>query len=200
VRYDGGPDPAAEVPVQIQRANIVICPSCGAENIEGVDSCENCMQDLRSLDVPDTFQVAPDSELSCQIREIRISHPQTVPLSVTVREALGVLRGEPSGAVVIVDGERIVGIFTDRDVLKRVAGRDGALDEPVSRFMTPDPVILRDDDTMAAALNKMGDGGFRHIPMVHDGRLTGVVTGRDIMQWLLGQYFDNSRSKARPDS
>ncbi len=195
--YDGGA--YAEAPVQT-RANIVICPSCGAENIEGVDTCENCMQDLRTLDVPDTFQVAPDSDLSCQLNEIRLSRAQTIAPSATVRDAVASLRGEPSGALVVVDGDAVAGIFTDRDVLKRVAGRPGTLDQPVSRFMTPDPVVLRDDDTMAAALNKMGDGGFRHIPMLHDGRLTAVVTGRDIMQWLLGQYFDRATSKARPDS
>jgi CBS domain-containing protein len=193
--YDGGPKAFAEAPVQTQRANIVICPSCGAENIEGVDTCENCMQDLRTLDVPDTFQIAPDTDLTCELREIRLSRPQTINPAATVREALAVLRGEPSGALVVVEKEQVVGIFTDRDVLKRVAGRAGALDEPVSRFMTLDPVTLRDDDTMAAALNKMGDGGFRHIPMLQEGRLTAIVTVRDIMHWLLGQYFDRSTAK-----
>jgi CBS domain-containing protein len=181
------------------RANIVICPSCGAENIEGVDTCENCMQDLRSLDVPDTFQVASESDLTCRLDEIRLSRPQTVTRSMTVREVVPILRADPSGAVVVVDDDRIVGIFTDRDVLKRVAGVDGALDQPVSRYMTPDPVILHHDDTMAAALNKMGDGGFRHIPMVRDSRLAAIVTVRDIMHWLLGQYFENS-TRPRPRS
>lgn len=179
--------------MQTQRANIVICPSCGAENIEGVDTCENCMQDLRTLDVPDTFQIAPDTDLTCELREIRLSRPQAVAPTTSVRDALVALRAEPSGALVVVDGESVVGIFTDRDVLKRVAGRQGALDQPVSQYMTPDPVVLRDDDTMAAALNKMGDGGFRHIPMLEDGKLTAIVTVRDIMQWLLGQYFDQHR-------
>jgi CBS domain-containing protein len=158
------------------------------------------MQDLRSLDVPDTFQVAPESELSCLIREIRVSRAQTIAPSATLREALPMLRSEPSGALIVVQNGDVVGILTDRDILKRVAGRGPVLGDPVSRFMTPDPVILRDDDTMAAALNKMGDGGFRHIPLVHDGRLSGVVTGRDIMQWLLGQYFDRATARTRPDS
>jgi CBS domain-containing protein len=183
--------------LQTQRANIVICPSCGAENIEGVDTCENCMQDLRTLDVPDTFQVAPDSDLTCLLREIRLSRAQTVPPATPVRDAVEALKSDPTGALVVVEDERVVGIFTDRDVLKRVAGYAGALDEPVSRYMTPDPVTLRDDDTMAAALNKMGDGGFRHIPMLQSGRLTAIVTVRDVMHWLLGQYFDRP-NRAEP--
>jgi CBS domain-containing protein len=56
--------------------------------------------------------------------------------------------------------------------------------------MTPDPVVLREDDTMAFALNKMGDGGFRHVPVVRDGELVGMITVRDIMNWVLGRYFD----------
>ena len=176
------------------QTNIVICPSCGAENIEGVDTCENCHSDLRSLDVPDTFQVGSESDLAQVLGEVRLSRPQTVSPGTSVADVIAVLRREPSGAVVIVDEDRVLGIFTDRDVLKRVAGKAETLSHPISRHMTPDPVLLRDTDSMATALNKMGDGGFRHIPMLSDGKLAAVVTGRDIMQWLLGRYFDRSSS------
>lgn len=64
------------------------------------------------------------------------------------------------------------------------------MDQPVARFMTPDPVVMRDDDMMAVALNKMGDGGFRHMPVMRDRELVGMITVRDIMNWLLGRYFD----------
>ncbi|HEX6031333.1 MAG TPA: CBS domain-containing protein [Tepidiformaceae bacterium] len=178
--------------MQTERKNIVICPSCGAENIEGADTCENCMSDLRSLDVPAAFQIAPDTELTRHLGELRLTRPSTILRSATVREAVSALKTGGNGAVVIVDGDAVVGIFTDRDVLKRIAGEPGRLDEPIDRYMTHDPVVLRDTDTMAAALNKMGDGGFRHIPMVRDGKLTGMATGRNVMQWLLGRYFDPS--------
>ncbi len=180
--------------MQTQQTNIVICPSCGAENIEGVDTCENCMTDLRSLDVPDTYQVGSESDLAQLLGDVRLSRPQTISPDATVAEAIAMLRQERSGAVVVVDGDAVVGIFTDRDVLKRVAGNSGALDAPVAKYMTPDPVLLRDTDTMAAALNKMGDGGFRHIPMLSDQKLVAVVTGRDVMQWLLGRYFDQPKT------
>lgn len=176
--------------VQTERRNVVICPSCGAENIEGVDTCENCMSDLRSLDVPAAYQIAPESELTRQLKGIRLSKPVTISPTAAVRDAIEALKGDPGGAVVVVEGERVVGIFTDRDALKRIAGDVERLDEPIQRYMTADPVTLRDSDTMAAALNKMGDGGFRHIPMIQDGKLAAIVTVRDIMQWLLGRYFD----------
>jgi CBS domain-containing protein len=90
----------------------------------------------------------------------------------------------------VLEDSRVVGILTDRDILKKVALREGALDQPVSQHMTPDPVVLREDDMVAYALNKMGDGGFRHIPVVRDGELVGMITVRDIMNWVLGRYFD----------
>lgn len=171
--------------------NVVICPSCGAENIEGSDSCERCMMDLRSIDVPERAQIlADDSDLTAPISSIRLTRPKTVSPNHSVRDAIAAMKPDPSGAVIVVEGVRIVGILTDRDILKKVAANTSALSEPVAAYMTPDPVVLRDDDMMAYALNKMGDGGFRHIPVVRNGDLVGMVTGREIMSWVIGKYID----------
>lgn len=173
----------------IDQTNIVVCPSCGAENIEGIDTCDNCLADLRSIDVPGTSQIASDSDLALPINCARISRVRTVAPTVSVREAVSFMKSEASAAVVVVDRGKIVGIFTERDVLHRVAAWPGRLDETVGQHMTHDPVVLREDDPMAAALNKMGDGGFRHIPVVRDGQVVGMITGRDIWAWVLGRYF-----------
>ena len=174
----------------LEQRNIVVCPSCGAENIEGVDSCESCLMDLRSIDVPETVQVVSESDLNVSISSVRMTRPRAVNVSQTVRDAIAEMRTDPAGAVVVLDGGRVAGIFTDRDILKRAAGRPGVLDQPVATYMTKDPVVLREDDTMAHALNKMGDGGFRHIPVVREGELVGMITVRDVMNWVLGRYFD----------
>ncbi|MEO8538098.1 MAG: CBS domain-containing protein [bacterium] len=174
----------------VEQRNIVICPSCGAENIQGVDQCERCMSDLSGVDVPESVQVVSESDLNIPISAVRTTRPRTVTSMQTVRDAILEMKQDPTGAVVVVDHTRIMGIFTDRDVLKKAAARTGVLDEPVSYYMTADPVTLREDDTMARALNKMGDGGFRHIPVVRDGELVGMITIRDIMNWVLGRYFD----------
>jgi len=176
--------------VASDQRNVVVCPSCGSENIEGTDTCENCMADLSGIDVPESAQIASESDLTLPISSIRLSKPQTVPMGATVREAITVLRTEAAGAVIVVSGDTIVGIFTERDVLKKIAGKVDALSAPITAYMTPDPVVLRDDDMMAVALNKMGDGGFRHIPVTRDGRLAAIVTARDVMSWVLGRYFD----------
>ena len=170
--------------------NIVVCPSCGFENIEGTDACERCTMNLSSIDVPESVQVVSESDLNISISAVRMTRPRTVAPMQTVRDAIAEMKGDPTGAVVILDEGKVVGIFTDRDVLKKAAARHGVLDEPVAYYMTPDPVVLREDDTMAYALNKMGDGGFRHIPVTRDGDLVGMITVRDIMNWVLGRYFD----------
>ena len=171
------------------RTNIVICPSCGAENIEGTDTCENCLMDLRTSDVPETGRIASRSDLLTPIANLRLHPARIVGPGATVGEAIGQMRAESAEAVVVVEGERIVGIFTERDVLKKVGSHKDRLDLPVTEFMTPDPVILREEDTIATALNKMGDGGFRHIPYTREGTLMGIVTGRDVMNWVMSRYF-----------
>jgi CBS domain-containing protein len=78
---------------------------------------------------------------------------------------------------------KLVGIFTDRDAVVKAAGL--TLDSLyVHDFMTPDPVVLRHDDPIAVAIHKMAVGGFRHIPILEDGRPTGVVTARDVFHHL----------------
>ena len=85
--------------------------------------------------------------------------------------------------VLVMVGDRLVGIFTDRDAVLKAAGK--RLESfHVRDFMTPDPVVLRHDDPIAIAIHKMAVGGFRHIPIVEDGRPTGVVTARDVFHHL----------------
>ncbi|KAA0238438.1 CBS domain-containing protein [bacterium] len=161
----------------------LVCPSCGHQNIKGADSCEHCLAALTSVG-------GEGSEPLLPLTEIRLSRIKVVSPDTSVGEAVDVLRQEASGAVIVVQRGEVAGIFTERDYLKKIAGHPERLVGPVSLYMTPDPVILRDTDTMAIAVNKMGLGGFRHIPLVHGGRLVALVTGRDVMQWLMMRYFD----------
>ena len=84
----------------------------------------------------------------------------------------------------MTEGNRFVGIFTDRDAVLKVGGLERAA-RPIGGLMTRDPVVLRHDETIAVAINKMAVGGFRHIPIVEDGRPTGVVTARDVFRHLI---------------
>ena len=91
---------------------------------------------------------------------------------------------EGTDCLLVCDRGRLVGIFTDRDAVVRVAGkRLDAFD--VRDFMTPDPVVLRHEDTLAVAVHKMAVGGFRHIPIVDEsGSPVGVVAAADVFRHI----------------
>jgi CBS domain-containing protein len=110
-----------------------------------------------------------------------------VPVIVAPDTALDVVvtRMHEAGAdcVLVVANEGLVGIFTDRDAVVRVVDQ-GLAAQHVGDLMTMDPVALRHDDTVAVAIHKMAVGGFRHLPIVEDGRPVGVVTARDVFRHL----------------
>ena len=91
---------------------------------------------------------------------------------------------EGTDCLLVCDRGRLVGIFTDRDAVVRVAGkRLDAFD--VRDFMTPDPVVLRHEDTLAVAVHKMAVGDFRHIPIVDEsGSPVGVVAAADVFRHI----------------
>lgn len=166
-------------------ANVVICPSCGAKNLEGAETCEQCQMDLVKIGALGEG----DDSLAIPLSSLRLSKPLVIQRGGTVREAVELLVRDPNSAVVVFDGMAVVGIFTERDVLKRIAGQDALMGKPIGELMTPDPVLLREDDSIAVALNKMGTGGFRHIPLLHDGRVVAIVTVRDVITWMMSSYF-----------
>ena len=89
------------------------------------------------------------------------------------------------GAVLVLDGERLAGILTERDVLRAVARgiRDDAV---VKDWMTTDPETIEPDDTTEHAATLMVHGGFRHLPVVEGGAVVGIVSIRDLMRLALG--------------
>ncbi|MBI1733854.1 MAG: CBS domain-containing protein [Candidatus Rokubacteria bacterium] len=117
--------------------------------------------------------------------------PITVPETATVRDAVAAMVTRRQAGVLVVDpAGRLVGIFTERDVLLRVIGKglDPAATH-VGRVMTADPEALRITDRVAHALHSMAVAGYRTIPIVEaDGRPIGVVTATDVIRWL-GDLF-----------
>lgn len=173
----------------VSQGSYIVCPGCGEENIRGTDRCENCLYPLRSTDIPDAYQSVSESPLTSTLAEIRLHKPTLVAPDTPVREVVVLLRDNPAGAVLIVQDGRAIGIFTERDVLRKIAGIWDRLEQPVADYMTPDPVVLRESDSIAVAFNKMGDGGFRHIPLVGESGVLGMVTAMALMAWLLQKYI-----------
>ena len=108
----------------------------------------------------------------------------TVSADSTLGEAASKMAERAVGAVVVLDGERIVAILTERDVMKAVAaGKDGGA--PVSEWMTRHPDTIEPTDTTDHAASLMIHGGFRHLPVVEEGKVVGIVSIRDLMRVAL---------------
>ena len=113
---------------------------------------------------------------------IRNQRPVTAPADMSVRDAAKIMKARRIGAMMVVEGGILVGIFTERDALYRVVadGRD-AEHTRLSEVMTRSPQTLHPDKSFAEALHIMHIGGFRHVPVVEDSRPVGVVTARDAL-------------------
>jgi CBS domain-containing protein len=161
----------------------VICPVCQWRNYEGDDLCENCGADLRATDIPQPATSFQGKLLGAHLDELGAPEPETTESGTSVGDAIARMRRDGLDCLLVTDHGRLVGIFTDRDAVLKVAGQ-AADRRPVSDLMTPDPVVLRHDDPIAVAINKMAVGGFRHVPIVEDGRPTGLVSARDVFRHI----------------
>jgi len=112
----------------------------------------------------------------------------TVAPTQRVAEAAALMASRRVGCAVILDGARVVGIFTERDLLERVAaaGRDPAA-TPVGEVMTHDPVCVDASQPVGQVWALILERGCRHLPVVMEGRLAGIVSMRDVLQSRLRQ-------------
>ena len=161
----------------------MICPLCDHDNVPGADECGNCRQDLTQLDRPTAHDRVEHSLMHDPVSVLAPQAPVTLPADATVAQAVDVLLQRQIGAVALVDeAGAIVGIFSERDLMMKVAGRQDVYSAIVVRdFMTPDPLTVRETDTLAFALHKMAVGGYRHLPVVREGKLVGMVSVRDML-------------------
>lgn len=116
--------------------------------------------------------------------------PVCVDPDASVRYAIDAMNEHRTGCVLVAEDDRLVGIFTERDVLTRIVPETTDIDTTrVSEVMTADPECLTLDDGIAYALNMMSVGGFRHIPLVDAERSpTGIVAMRDIVDFIVDLF------------
>jgi len=122
------------------------------------------------------------------IRQLATLRPAVcVPPTTTVRVAIERMKQGGVGCVLVEHGGRLIGIFTERDVLAKVAGTALDIDRTcVDAVMTHDPEALSPNDLVTYALNKMSVGGFRHIPLVdEDAHPVGIVSMRNVVDFIV---------------
>lgn len=105
------------------------------------------------------------------------------PASITVGEAAVIMERARVGSTLIMDGHRLVGIFTERDVVRALSQSIQSPADPVQLWMTSQPVTIFSSDPVEEALRRMVEGGFRHLPVVdRHGEVIGMLSMRDLVR------------------
>jgi CBS domain-containing protein len=138
--------------------------------------------------------------LTDAIRELPPKTAVTVTHDTPVGQAIALMQERSFGALLVTRAGKLAGIFTERDVLKKIAGHPVALaTTPVEAVMTRDPETLGPDHPIAVAMNRMHLGGYRHIPIVDPaGAPVGIVSVRDIVDYII-RLFPQAVLNLPPD-
>ena len=129
-------------------------------------------------------------------------HP-TAPLRIapeqTVADAVRLMRERRVGCLLVCRDDRLLGVFTERDLMRRVLAAGLPLTTPVADCMTPDPVVVGPKEPIGAAVRRMEEGGYRHLPVVDEaGRPLGVLSVKRIVHYL-AEHFPATIYNQPPD-
>jgi CBS domain-containing protein len=163
------------------------CPSCGHENIDGIDRCENCLAPFRQLDIPsaDAAEGLARSVMEDNLGQLELDQTTAVAPDTPALEVARLMKNSNSGCALVLDGGKLVGIFTEHDVLNRMTGDDTDLAAvTVKELMSPNPETLHEKDSVAEAVNKMSLGRYRHIPFIKSDGSHAVASIKSVLQYI----------------
>lgn len=126
------------------------------------------------------------------IRDLNYHPPRCIQQTAKLAEAVGLMKRYSVGAVMIQEAEKLVGILSERDILRKVLGTDVDLNQAtVEEYMTRNPEVLKLDDMIAYAIHTMHLGGFRHVPLVDDEhRPVGIVSVKDVNEYIVSHIAE----------
>jgi CBS domain-containing protein len=134
-------------------------------------------------------------ELARNLRKDHVSRleptpPRMVDLGAEVAQAVELMRRESVGCVLVCDREgKLLGLFTERDLMCRVLAVGKSLNLPISEVMTPEPVTVKPKDSIRIAVRTMKSGGYRHLPVVDDERRpVGILSVKRVVHYLVEHY------------
>jgi len=120
----------------------------------------------------------------------------TAPPKTTVVEAAKLMAEKNVGAVLVVDQERLIGIFTERDAVFRVIAQGLDIQTtPLSQVMTAPPKTVDPDKTFGFALMMMHENGFRHVPVIENGRPIGIVSARNALDPEMEEFVPEAQRR-----
>jgi CBS domain-containing protein len=114
------------------------------------------------------------------VRDVMSSDVVSVAPTATVAEAATVMGRRHVGSALVLEEDRCVGIFTERDIVRALAADFDAPGQPISHWMTPDPESVGPELGVREALERMLAAGYRHLPVVEGEKTVGIVSMRDL--------------------
>ena len=168
------------------------CPSCGHENIDGIDRCENCLAPFRQLDIPSAAAAEGMARSVMEANLSQLNQEQTIAVAPETPslEVARLMKAANTGCALIVEGGKLVGIFTEHDVLLKMTGASGEREGktlagvPIKELMSLNPEALNEKDSVAQALNKMSLGRYRHIPFRKSDGSYAVASIKSVLQYI----------------
>jgi CBS domain-containing protein len=145
------------------------------------------------------MELARNFKVEC-ISRLHPTPPRHIGPEQSVAEAVALMRQHEVGCLVVsTDDERVVGIFTERDLMRRVLAAGLPLTTPVSACMTPDPVVVDEKESIRAAVRRMEEGGYRHLPVIGEtGKPVGILSVKRIVHYLV-EHFPTTIYNLPPD-
>lgn len=120
---------------------------------------------------------------------------RTVPTTVTVLEAVQEMNRHKIGSVLVMNGHRLAGIFTERDVLLRVVGAElDPMVTPITKVMTTNVLTITPDTTVQQVMDLFAERRCRHLPVVKDGQVTGLISIGDVSRWVANMHRAEAES------
>ena len=126
------------------------------------------------------------------LKHLRVRKPITLSQKNTVTEAVELMRKKNIGCVLVTENEKLIGIFTERDVLMKVAGSKDCDKLTIAEVMTSHVEAFQPDDSLAFVLNAMHVGGYRHVPVVdEENKPIAVISVKDIIAFILEHFAED---------
>lgn len=120
----------------------------------------------------------------------------TAPPGTTVSQAAKLMAGKNVGAIMVVENEQLIGIFTERDALVRVIARErDTKTTPLAEVMTADPQTVDPGKSFGSALLMMYENGYRHAPVVENGKVIGIVSSRNALDPDLEEFVAEAQRR-----
>jgi CBS domain-containing protein len=122
------------------------------------------------------------------LRECLRKSPVTVPPQCTLQEAAGLMASHGVGALLVMSGDELAGIVTDRDIALRGVGCGLSCSEHVDTVMTDAPITVQGSADILEAFRILRDARVRRLPVLEEGEIAGIITVDDLLVWLAAEF------------